>query len=117
MLVLTEILKANPREVYLVKKMLSNLQIQGSIQSKHFARAWLILIVTLFSTLNRNYNDRAELRHFLSNVAAILGLHGTTDLLVNTHAMRVLVLCAARFRRLIIFSGPYLMRYSLGGIA
>ena len=99
LLILTEMLKTNPREVYLIKKMLSNLQIQASIPHLPFSRAWLVLIATLFSTVNRNYNDRAELRHFLSNVAAILRLHGGQDLAVASHAMRVFILCSARFRR------------------
>ncbi|ORY29522.1 hypothetical protein BCR39DRAFT_531954 [Naematelia encephala] len=105
LLILAAILKANPRDVYLVKKMLSNLQIQASITSISFARAWLLLIVDLFSTVNRNYNDRAELRHFLSNVAAILRLHGSTDMLITSHAMRIFILCSARFRRLFASMG------------
>jgi len=100
LLILNEILRVNPREVYLFKKMLSNLQIQASVPHLPFARAWLILITTLFSTVNRNYNDRAELRHFLSNVVTILYAHGATDLLVASHALRVFMLCSARFRRL-----------------
>ena len=98
-LILTGILRNNPRDVYLIKKMLSNLPIQSSIHSLPFSRAWLLLIIQLFSTANRNYNDRAELRHFLSNVSAILRQHGREDLLVVAHAMRVFMLCSARFRR------------------
>ncbi|WVF66993.1 hypothetical protein IAT40_001736 [Kwoniella sp. CBS 6097] len=105
LLLIIETLRANPREVYLVKKMLSNLQIRDSIPYLPFARAWLILITTLFSTVNRNYNDRAELRHFLSNVATILSLHGHKDLLITSHAMRVFMLCSARFRRLFTSMG------------
>jgi hypothetical protein len=98
-LILAGILRNNPRDVYLIKKMLSNLQIQSSIHSLSFSRAWLLLIIHMFSTANRNYNDRAELRHFLSNVSAILRQHGRDDLLVVAHAMRVFMLCSARFRR------------------
>lgn len=98
LLVLIIILRNNPRDVYLAKKMVSNLQVQGSIQSVAFSRAWLLLIIQLFSTVNRNYNDRAELRHFLSNVSLILEQHHH-DLLVVSHAMRVYMLCSARFRR------------------
>ena len=105
LLILNEILKSNPREVYLFKKMLSNLQIQASIPHLPFARSWLVLITTLFSTVNRNYNDRAELRHFLSNVVAILSTHGGTDLVVVSHALRVFMLCSARFRRLFASMG------------
>jgi hypothetical protein len=105
LLLLIEILKANTREVYLVKKMLSNLQIQGSIAHLPFARAWLLLIATLFGYVNRNYNDRAELRHFLVNVAAILKQHGTKDILITAHAIRVLMLCATRFRRVFASMG------------
>ncbi len=105
LLIITEILKANPREVYLVKKMLANLQIQASIHSLSFSRAWLVLIGSLFGTVSRNYNDRAELRHFLSNVAAILLMHGTNDILVTAHAMRVFTLCSAKFRRLFATMG------------
>ncbi|WVQ94622.1 hypothetical protein IAU59_001702 [Kwoniella sp. CBS 9459] len=105
LLLILETLRANPREVYLVKKMLSNLQIRDSIPYLPFARAWLILITTLFSTVNRNYNDRAELRHFLSNVAAILSLHGQKDILITSHAMRIFMLCSARFRRLFTSMG------------
>ncbi|WVR03916.1 hypothetical protein IAU60_000915 [Kwoniella sp. DSM 27419] len=104
-LLITETLRANPREVYLVKKMLFNLQIRDSIAHLPFARAWLGLVVTLFSAVNRNYNDRAELRHFLSNIGAILSLHGQSDLLITAHAMRVFMLCSARFRRLFISMG------------
>jgi hypothetical protein len=99
LLILAGILRNNPKDVYLIKKMLSNLQIQSSIHSLSFSRAWLLLIVQLFSTANRNYNDRAELRHFLSNVSAILRHHGRQDLLVVAHSMRVFMLCSARFRR------------------
>jgi hypothetical protein len=99
LLILGGILRNNPRDVYLIKKMLSNLQIQSSIHSLAFSRAWLLLIYQLFSTANRNYNDRAELRHFLSNVSAILRQHGREDLLVVSHSMRVFMLCSARFRR------------------
>ena len=99
LLILGGILRNNPRDVYLIKKMLSNLQIQSSIHSLAFSRAWLLLIHQLFSTANRNYNDRAELRHFLSNVSAILRQHGRQDLLVVAHSMRVFMLCSARFRR------------------
>ncbi|OCF58018.1 hypothetical protein L486_04045 [Kwoniella mangroviensis CBS 10435] len=105
LLILTESLRANPREVYLFKKMLSNLQIRDSIPHLPFARAWLVLISTLFSAVNRNYNDRAELRHFLSNVGNILQIHGQKDLLVASHAMRVFMLCSARFRRLFASMG------------
>ncbi|KAK8861503.1 hypothetical protein IAR55_002324 [Kwoniella newhampshirensis] len=105
LLILAEGLRANPREVYLVKKMLSNLQIQGSVHHLPFARAWLVLVIALFSAVNRNYNDRAELRHFLSNVAVILQVHGQHDLLVTAHAMRVFMLCSARFRRLFTSMG------------
>ena len=105
LLVLNECLKANPREVYLVKKMLSNLPIQPSIGHLPFARAWLVLITTLFGTVNRKYNDRAELRHFLVNVAGILRTHGTTDVLVASHAIHVFMLCAARFRRVFASMG------------
>ncbi|KAK4687249.1 hypothetical protein P7C73_g2860, partial [Tremellales sp. Uapishka_1] len=105
LLILTEILKTNPREVYLVKKMLSNLQIRGCIHWLPFCRAWLSLISTLFGAVNRNYNDRAELRHFLQNVGAILQLHGRKDLLVSTHAIKVFMLCSARFRRLFTTMG------------
>jgi len=105
LLVITEIFKANPREVYLIKKMLSNLQIQGSIQSLPFSRTWLVLIATLFQGVNRNYNDRAELRHFLQNIATILRLHGSRDVLIASHAMRVFILCSARFRRLFASMG------------
>ena len=100
LLVLTEILRANPRDVYLVKKMLFNLQIQISIADASFARAWLLLVSQLFSVLNRNYTDRAELRHFLSNVANILRVHGQGDIFIPSHAIQVLMLCSARFRRL-----------------
>lgn len=111
LLILNEILKANPREVYLVKKMLHNLQIQSSINHLPFSRAWLVLILTLFSFVNRNYNDRAELRHFLSNVGAILSLHGQSDLVIVAHAMRIFMLCSARFRRVFSFMGfPTIMR-------
>lgn len=105
LLILTELLKASPREVYLFKKMLSNLPIKASITHRPFARAWLVLIARLFSTVNRNYNDRAELRHFLANVASILEAYGTTDVLVTSHALRVLILCSARFRRLFASMG------------
>ncbi|WVW80039.1 hypothetical protein I302_102012 [Kwoniella bestiolae CBS 10118] len=105
LLILTESLRANPREVYLFKKMLSNLQIRDSIPHLPFARAWLLLISTLFSAVNRNYNDRAELRHFLTNVGNILQIHGQKDLLVAAHAMRVFMLCSARFRRLFATMG------------
>ncbi|ODN76707.1 hypothetical protein L202_05340 [Cryptococcus amylolentus CBS 6039] len=105
LLILNETLKANPREVYLVKKMLYYLQIQESIQYLPFARAWIILTNTAFSFVNRNYNDRAELRHFLSNVGAILKMHGKTDLLITSHSMRVLMLCSARFRRVFTSMG------------
>ncbi|WRT65602.1 uncharacterized protein IL334_002547 [Kwoniella shivajii] len=105
LLILTEALRANPREVYLFKKMLSNLQIGDSIPHLPFARAWLILVSTLFSAVNRNYNDRAELRHFLTNVGNILRIHGQKDILVAAHAMRVFMLCAARFRRLFTSMG------------
>ena len=102
---LMALLKANPRDVYLVKKMLSNLQIGPFVSDLPFARAWLLLIIALFSTVNRNYNDRAELRHFLSNAAAILRWHGSHDTLVAAHAMRVFILCSARFRRLFASMG------------
>ncbi|WVQ74573.1 hypothetical protein IAR50_004174 [Cryptococcus sp. DSM 104548] len=105
LLILHETLKANPREVYLVKKMLHYLQIQESIQYLPFARAWIILTSAVFSYVNRNYNDRAELRHFLSNVGAILRMHGKNDLLITSHAMRVLMLCSARFRRVFTSMG------------
>ncbi|WVQ78723.1 hypothetical protein IAT38_000810 [Cryptococcus sp. DSM 104549] len=105
LLILTETLKANPREVYMVKKMLSNLQIQGCIDHLPFARAWLVLINTLFASVNRNYNDRAELRHFLTNVGSILRKHGQGDLLVTAYAMRTLMLCSARFRRVFTSMG------------
>lgn len=98
LLILAAILKNNPRDVYLVKKMLSNLQVQASIHSLAFSRAWLLLVVQLFGTVNRNYNDRAELRHFLSNVSLILTQHHG-DLLVVAHVMRVYMMCSARFRR------------------
>lgn len=98
LLILAAILRNNPRDVYLVKKMLSNLQVQSSIQSLAFSRAWLLLIAQLFGTVNRNYTDRAELRHFLSNVSLILVQHHD-DLLVVAHSMRVFMLCSARFRR------------------
>jgi len=113
LLILNEILKVNPREVYLFKKMLSNLQIQSSISHLPFARAWLVLVTTLFSTVNRNYNDRAELRHFLSNVAAMVSMHGGTDLLVASHALRVFILCSARFRRLFASMGLSTVSWSL----
>ncbi|WWC87775.1 uncharacterized protein L201_002667 [Kwoniella dendrophila CBS 6074] len=105
LLILTQALRANPREVYLFKKMLSNLQIRDSIPHLPFVRAWLILILTLFSAVNRNYNDRAELRHFLSNVGSILHTHGQKDLLITAYAMRVFMLCSARFRRLFATMG------------
>ncbi|WWC60191.1 uncharacterized protein I303_102756 [Kwoniella dejecticola CBS 10117] len=105
LLFLAEALRANPREVYLYKKMLSNLQIRDSISHLPFARVWLVLIATLFGAVNRNYNDRAELRHFLSNVGNILAIHGQKDLLVTAHAMRVFMLCSARFRRLFATMG------------
>ena len=100
LILLADILRANPHEVYLIKKMLSNLQIQASIPNLSFARAWLGLITALFSTVNRNYNDRSELRHFMTNVVAILRLHGQADLLVASYALRVFMLCSTRFRRL-----------------
>ena len=105
LLIITEIFKANPREVYLIKKMLSNLQIQLSIQSLSFSRAWLLLVATVFAGVNHNYNDRAELRHFLYNIAAIFRAHGSRDILVTVHAMRVFTLCSARFRRLFASMG------------
>ncbi|WWC68739.1 uncharacterized protein I206_102673 [Kwoniella pini CBS 10737] len=105
LLFLTQALRANPREVYLYKKMLSNLQIRDSIPHLPFARAWLILISTVFGAVNRNYNDRAELRHFLSIASNILNLHGQKDLLVTAHGMRVFMLCSARFRRLFATTG------------
>jgi hypothetical protein len=105
LLLLNELLKANPRDAYLVKKMLSNLQIQASIAHVPFARAWLIVVTTLFGYVNRNYNDRAELRHFLVNISVILKQHGTSHLLVAAHAMRVFMLCAARFRRVFATMG------------
>jgi len=105
LLILTEILRSNPRDVYLVKKMLSNLSIQGSISYIPFARAWLNLINQLFRTLSRNYNDRAELRHFLSNITIILEQHGTHDILVASHALHVFMLCSARFRRMFASMG------------
>ncbi|AUB27882.1 hypothetical protein CKF44_01613 [Cryptococcus neoformans] len=111
LLILNEILKANPREVYLVKKMLHSLPIQSSINHLPFARAWLVLVLTLFSFVNRNYNDRAELRQFLSNVGAILLLHGQSDLVIVAHAMRIFSLCSARFRRVFSSMGfPTIMR-------
>lgn len=111
LLILNEILKVNPREVYLVKKMLHNLHIQSSINHLPFARAWLVLVLTLFSFVNRNYNDRAELRHFLSNVGDILLLHGQSDLVIVAHAMRIFTLCSARFRRVFSSMGfPTIMR-------
>jgi hypothetical protein len=105
LLFLNEILKANPRDVYIIKKMLSNLQIQPSLPDIDFARAWLILVTNLFSTINRNYNDRAELRHFLTNVVHILRIHGQQDLLAASHSMRIIMLCSARFRRLFASMG------------
>lgn len=98
LLILLQILKTSSREVYLFKKMLSNLQIQSSAQSIHFARAWLLLVTQLFATVNRNYADRSELRHFLVNVAFILRRH-SNDVLVVAHTMRIFMLCSARFRR------------------
>ena len=99
LLVLTELLKAHPRDVYLVKKMLSNLQIQTSINIVSFARAWLGLNVHVFGIVNWNYNDRAELRHFLANTAAVMRAHHL-DVSVVSLAMRLCMLCSARYRRL-----------------
>ncbi|EIW66822.1 hypothetical protein TREMEDRAFT_70063 [Tremella mesenterica DSM 1558] len=98
LLLLRQILRVSPREVYLFKKMLSNLMIQASLPSVHFSRSWFLLIIELFQTVNRNYTDRAELRHFLTNVGAILK-HHPTDLPIISQAMRVFMLCSARFRR------------------
>jgi hypothetical protein len=99
LLILHEILRNNPKDVYLIKKMLSNLQIQSSISSLSFSRAWLLLIAQIFGIVNRNYTDRAELRHFLTNVSAILKRHGHQDLTIAAQSMRVFMLCSARFRR------------------
>lgn len=99
LIILANMLRANPRDVYLVKKMLFNLQVQESMRYLPFARAWIELIVDLFLTVNSNYNDRAELRHFLYNINTVLTLHGVDDLVVAAHAMRALSLCATRFRR------------------
>lgn len=99
LVLLANMLRANPRDVYLIKKMLFNLQVQESMRYLPFARAWIELIVDLFMTVNSNYNDRAELRHFLYNINTVLSLHGVDDLIVAAHAMRALSLCATRFRR------------------
>ncbi|CAK9783457.1 hypothetical protein CC85DRAFT_282197 [Cutaneotrichosporon oleaginosum] len=98
LILLSAMLRANPRDVYLVKKMLFNLQVQESMRYLPFARAWVELIVDLFTTVNSNYNDRAELRHFLYNITAVLTLH-SSDMIVVAHGMRALALCATRFRR------------------
>lgn len=97
--VLASLLQANSRDVYLIKKMLFNLQVQESMRHLSFARAWLELIIIQFSAVNGNYNDRAELRHYLFNINTALALHGTGDLVVASLALRALMLCAARFRR------------------
>lgn len=99
LLVLASLLLANAQDVYLVKKMMFNLQVQGSMRNLSFARAWLELIVVQFSAVNSNYNDRAELRHFLFNISTALALHGTKDIIVTALALRALMLCASRFRR------------------
>ncbi|GMK58259.1 hypothetical protein CspeluHIS016_0502910 [Cutaneotrichosporon spelunceum] len=98
LVLLSAILRANPHDVYLVKKMLFHLQVQEGMRYLPFARAWVELIVDLFTTVNSNYNDRAELRHFLYNITAALSLHDG-DMIVVAHGMRALTLCATRFRR------------------
>lgn len=105
LVILTGVLRANPRDVYLIKKMLFNLQVQASFTHLPFARAWLELAVVLFSGLNSNYNDRAELRHFLNNISSVLALHGTTDIVVAALSMRALSICSTRFRRVLASIG------------
>ncbi|BEI82444.1 hypothetical protein CcaverHIS002_0303120 [Cutaneotrichosporon cavernicola] len=78
LVLLSAILRTNRRDVYLVKKMLFSLQVQ--------------------ETVNSNYNDRAELRHFLYNITSAMSLHGG-DMIVVAHGMRAISLCATRFRR------------------
>jgi hypothetical protein len=120
LLILAEILKANPRDVYVVKKMLFNLSVGIALANLSFARAWLILVATMYGFVNRNYNDRAELRHFLYNVGIALAAHATRDIMVATHSMRVYMLCSARFRRLFTSMGfatvmkPVYEVYSIG---
>lgn len=99
LILLIELLRANPRDVYLIKKLLFNLQVQASFTHLPFARAWLELVVELFSGLNSNYNDRAEFRHFLNNIAMVIALHGKDDIIVASQAMRAVSVCSARFRR------------------
>lgn len=99
LVLLESILRSNPRDVYLVKKMLFNLQVQASFRHIPFARAWLLLVVQMFRCLNSNYNDRAELRHFVRNITQVVALHGASDIIMMGQAMVALSLCSARFRR------------------
>ncbi|KAI9632510.1 uncharacterized protein MKK02DRAFT_20208 [Dioszegia hungarica] len=120
LLLITELLKVNPRETHLVKRMMFNLQLQRpSLLDLTFARSWLSLVVTLFGLVNRTYNDKAELRHFLSTATTILAAH-ESDLLVVTLAVRLFMLCASRFRRLFAVMGfqtivPALFETYVGG--
>ncbi|BEJ05797.1 hypothetical protein CcaverHIS641_0303190 [Cutaneotrichosporon cavernicola] len=98
LVLLSAILRTNRRDVYLVKKMLFSLQVQESMRYLPFARAWVELIVDLCTAVNSNYNDRAELRHFLYNITSAMSLHGG-DMIVVAHGMRAISLCATRFRR------------------
>lgn len=99
LVLLESILRSNPRDVYLIKKMLFNLQVQASFRHFPFARAWLLLVVQMFRCLNSNYNDRAELCHFVRNITQVVALHGASDIIMMGQAMVALSLCSARFRR------------------
>nr|ODN85180.1 hypothetical protein L203_05132 [Cryptococcus depauperatus CBS 7841] len=122
LLILKESLVANPKEVYLVKKMVATLPTDFNINLS-FARAWLLLVTTLFSLVNRNYNDRNELQHYLSTVGAIMDLHGKNDLLVCAHSLRIFMLCSSRFRRLVnsigfsTIIGPVYRTYTSSNLA
>lgn len=100
LMVLFQVLRVNRRDVYIVKKMLVNLRVEGAVHHVPFARAWLELVVRLFSFLNSNYNDRTELDRLLKNISTILRVHGSTDMIVVGQALRALTVASARFRRL-----------------
>ncbi|KAL1409523.1 hypothetical protein Q8F55_003506 [Vanrija albida] len=100
LMVLFQVLRVNRRDVYIVKKMLVNLKVEGAVHHLPFARAWLELVVRLFSFLNSNYNDRTELDRLLKNISTMLRVHGSTDMIVVGQALRALTIASARFRRL-----------------
>ena len=97
--ILLQLLIANPRDAYLIKRILVNLNVDESISDIQFARAWNTVLVQLFSIIQRIYNDRSELEHFLQITARCIAAHAD-NLTVVAGSMRLIMLCSARFRRL-----------------